>query len=58
MQGVSPRFGALILATAEAAASISSFVAGNFATARFVNPARLGLANRRHADAREAKLIR
>jgi len=58
MQVVSLRFGALIRDMAAAAASISSFAGGNFPAARFVNPARLGLANRRHADAREAKLNR
>jgi hypothetical protein len=52
MQGVSLRFGGLIHATEGAAASISSFAAGNFAAARFVNPARLGLAHRQHAGAR------
>ena len=57
MQGVSLQFGALIHATAAAAAFISFFAAGNFTAARFVNPAHLGLANRQHA-AREAKLIR
>jgi hypothetical protein len=52
MQGVSLRFGALIRATEEAAASISFFGAGNLPAARFVNPARLGLANRQHVGAR------
>ena len=52
MQGVSLRFGVLIRATAAVAAFISFFAAGNFTAARFVNPARLGLANRQHAVAR------
>ena len=42
----------LILATAGAAASISSFVENNLSAARFVNRARLGLLNRPNADRR------
>jgi hypothetical protein len=55
--GLQP-LGALIRGMEEAGASISSSAGGNLSTARFFNPARLGLANRQHADARGAIFIR